>query len=173
MSHPATVLLGDPRAVARPLVEPAVQPANRRSGHQPTLPLHTTDEPRILAVSRIRPEDRAAISALTQALVETLQGRRPLAQLDRWVVPDVSALLGHLQRAGRQTTIAFRSARIQIVSASVAEVSLLLNVDGQHRAVALRLVRVHSGRHWVCTRFEAALWSTVVTKVGSRQSAAA
>lgn len=131
---------------------------------QPALPFVPPDAPRLRLMSRFPGADRDAIVSLTHALMEALQGRRPLSQLERWAHPDVVATIEHLRSAGRNAPIAFRSARLQLVAETAAEISIHLVVDAHSRAAAMRLVRVR-GR-WVCTRFESALWTTSVTKAG-------
>lgn len=152
----------DPRPPAHRLL--AGYPS--QPGTQPTLPVDRGDSASVRVVSRIDPLERQAILALTQALMEAVQGRRRLTQLDRWAHPDVIATIGHLHRAGAGRQMSFRSARVQLVTAGIAEISVRLVVDGHSRAVGLRLVRGAAPGRWLCTRFETALWAPVITRAG-------
>lgn len=159
---PTADVLVDSRPPASLLVEGYTDPCPT----QPSLPDTPVDAPRMRIVSPMDPRDRQAIVSLTQALVEALQGRRPASQLERWAHPDVVATIGHLQRAGRDCDLAFRSARLQLVSPTVAEVVAHVVAEGHSRAVALRLVRCRTPGRWLCTRFETALWTVAVTRAG-------
>jgi hypothetical protein len=159
---PTTSVLVDSRPSAALLVGRYSDPCPT----QPSLPDTSVDAPHLRIVSPMDPRDRQAIVSLTQALVEALQGRRPPSQLERWAHPDVVATIGHLQRAGRDVELVFRSARLQLVSPTVAEVVAHLVAAGNSRAVALRLVRFRTPGRWFCTRFESALWAPAVTRAG-------
>lgn len=161
-STPTVTRVPDPRPPARRLVCDYQTPRVA----QPPLPTSPAETTRVRVLSRIDPSERQAVLVLTQAIVEALQGRRPLGQLDRWAHPDVVATIGHLHRAGEGRPIAFRSARVQSTTPTVAEVAVHLVVAGQSRAVALRLIRGRVPGRWMCTRFETALWTTAVTRAG-------
>lgn len=162
--HPselATVTrLPDPRPPARLLVEPqeTIPPS------QPPLPLETDDEPAYTVEANMPAAVEQAVIGMVQAVIEALQGRRPVMQLARWVAPDVLATIGHLNRARPNTALRFRSARLQQATAGAVEAAVHLLVAGRSRAAALRLV-CYEGR-WLCTRFETALWAPTVTRAG-------
>ncbi|WP_051208817.1 Rv3235 family protein [Propionicicella superfundia] len=159
----ATVdVLADPRPAGHRLVAAYDDPC----AFQPALPATPVDAPRVRILSRIDPVDRQAILSLTQAVIEALQGRRPTSQLERWAHPDIAATIGHLQRAGRESVLVFRSVRLQPVSSTVVEVAAHLVAGGRSRAVALRLARGRVPGRWLCTRFETALWTATVTRAG-------
>ncbi len=93
---------------------------------------------------------RAHARSLLVALVDAIQGRRPAAQLTRWVGDGVMAevtLRARLhQRAPRP--LAVRSMRVQPVDESTVEVAARLQAGDRFTAAALRLERI--GTRWFC-----------------------
>ena len=90
-----------------------------------------------------------AAAHVTQALAETLAGRRRLGQLETWF--DESSLAVVATRSGKLqgTAIRLASVRVQPVSASSAEVTARLSTPDHDYAAALRLTR--HGDRWACT----------------------
>lgn len=81
--------------------------------------------------------------AVVLAAVEALRSTRPLAQLVRWVTPEVfEALAGAVRPAGsgpqRQRPV-IRSARVCRVSPTVTEGAVVVHDGARVRAAALRL----------------------------------
>ncbi|MDM7831720.1 Rv3235 family protein [Cellulomonas edaphi] len=98
---------------------------------------------------------------VAHAVVEVLLGRRPVAQLARWVTPGVYAtvqgraaltarVLGPRHVAGRGATV--RRTRVCVVDEHACEVSVVVDDGSRVRAVALRL-ETHRGT-WRTTSLE-------------------
>lgn len=104
------------------------------------------------------PDARGWSTSLALALVETLHGHRPIAQLNRWVDDDVLAAISlyrrrHRAGSGRLATPpGLRSVRVQHPAADVAEVSAHLTIGRRSVAVAFRLEA--AGERWLCTAAE-------------------
>jgi hypothetical protein len=100
------------------------------------------------------PLPRAAM--LTRALLETVHGIRPLAQLARWVSPDVLAILQSMvaSRALRPAPTALRRVLVSEPVAGVAEVTAIVQRGERTEALALRLEGL-DGR-WVVTALQRA-----------------
>lgn len=131
---------------------------------QPALDLRPADDPHV-EVSAIGaadlvvpglPDVRAWSVALAVAVLEVLAGRRPSAQLSRWLdEPALAALAGRLprRRAGSTTPVpTLRSVRVQHPGPRVAEVTVHGRLGERPMPVALRL-EASSGR-WLCTALE-------------------
>lgn len=117
----------------------------------PPLPLAPDDRP-VLADAAEEVAD-AALQAhartLVHAVVDTLQGRRPLAQLTRWVTADVTAALAlRMRLQGTPGHLAVRSIHVQLVSPTVAEVAVRLQAHQRFTAAAFRLERTDT--RWIC-----------------------
>ena len=108
------------------------------------------------------PDPRIWSASLALALAETLQGRRPIGQLSRWVDEQV---LGHLTvtlrlrrsasgqprpASGRPAVL--RSVHLQFPCPEAVEVSAHVFSDGRSRALAFRLQGW--GDRWLCTALE-------------------
>jgi hypothetical protein len=108
--------------------------------------------------SRRLPDARTWSTSLALALVETLHGHRPIAQLNRWVDDDVLAAISLHRRRRRDeqrrpsAQPALRSVRLQHATPEVAEVSAHLSVGRRSMAIAFRLEAV--GERWLCTAAE-------------------
>jgi len=104
------------------------------------------------------PDARSWSTSLALALVETLHGHRPIAQLNRWVEDDVLAAISLHRRRRRAepsrvvTPPTLRSVRVQHPAAEVAEVSAHLSVGRRSMAIAFRLEA--AGERWLCTAAE-------------------
>ncbi|WP_146903813.1 Rv3235 family protein [Cellulomonas aerilata] len=106
------------------------------------------------------PDPTPLCCAMVQAAVEGLRGVRPLAQLTRWVSPEVYDLLQLraelVQRAGRPTAsrAGIRRIRLFRIGEEVAEASVVVDDGPRVRAVAVRL-EGHRGR-----------WRAVAMEIG-------
>lgn len=118
----------------------------------------TVDE---AAEVRVRlPDPTKMCCAMVQAAVEALRGTRPLAQLARWVSPEIyeqlaarSELTQRVHGRGAPThRAAIRRIRLCRLGENAAEATVVVD-DGQRvRAVAVRL-EGHRG-HWRATALE-------------------
>lgn len=104
------------------------------------------------------PDPHAWSAALAVAVLEVLAGRRPAAQLSRWLEADALAVLsGHVPRrwAGQPAPApALRSVRVQQPAAGVAEVTVHGRLDDRPVPVALRLEARQA--RWLGTALELA-----------------
>jgi hypothetical protein len=106
------------------------------------------------------PDPTPLCCAMVQAAVEGLRGVRPLAQLTRWVTPEVYEHLQIraelVQRAGRPVAARAGIRRIRLfrIGDDVAEASVVVDDGPRVRAVAIRL-EGHRGR-----------WRAVVLEIG-------
>ena len=95
-------------------------------------------------------------ATLAVAIFETLHGRRPIAQLTRWVDDRVQAVIAFHRRrsapAARSRPAVLRSIRVQYPRPDAAEVGAHLVLNGRSYALALRLEIW--GEHWLCTAVE-------------------
>ncbi len=105
------------------------------------------------------PDPTRLCCAVVQAAVEGLRGVRPLAQLTRWVTPEVYDRLALRARLVQEATVAPSSARAGIrrvrvlrIGDSAAEATVVVDDGPRVRAVALR-VEEHRGR-WRTTALE-------------------
>lgn len=99
------------------------------------------------------PDPRGLAGPLVLAAQEALMGARPLAQLTRWVTPEVYQRLAGALPLTRTTASRARgriiSTRAVLVSAVAAEATVVLHDGTRVRAAALRLEE-HRGR-WRAT----------------------
>jgi hypothetical protein len=104
------------------------------------------------------PDAQAWSARLALAVIQTLLGQRPVAQLNRWMVEEVLAAISLSQRRnlkmrGRMTVpTALRSVRVQHPRAEIAEVSAHVAVGKRSVAMAFRLEAL--GDRWLCTALE-------------------
>lgn len=161
-----------PTTLTRPLVTPVVEsrPEPRRWAApsvsprpgQPTLDLRPADDLVVLLTAADPevppglPDARAWSVALAVTLLEVLAGRRPSAQLARWLEADVLAgLAGRVprRRPGSPAPVPrLRSVRVQHPAPAVAEVSVHGRLDERPVPVALRLEARRS--RWMATALE-------------------
>jgi Family of unknown function (DUF6459) len=98
---------------------------------------------------------------LALAIIQTLLGQRPIAQLNRWVVEEVLVAISiykrrSLSQQGRiAVPAALRSIRIQHPDPEVAEVSAHMAIGQRSVAMAFRLEAL--GDRWLCTALELGL----------------
>lgn len=89
-------------------------------------------------------------TALTQVVLEALEGRRPTTQLVRWI-DDHSLIELNQQialRRGRLAALTCGSVRVQLRE-HAAEITVRFVDDGQSCALAARIERIQD--RWVCT----------------------
>ncbi|SDS88116.1 hypothetical protein SAMN04488543_2571 [Friedmanniella luteola] len=165
-----------PPTLTRPLVTPVVEsrpdarhwavpaPAPAAAAAQPALDLRPAGDPLVVltgpdaaaAVPAGLPDARAWSVALAVALLEVLAGRRPCAQLGRWLEADVlTALAGRLprRRAGAPAPVpGLRSVRVQHPAAGVAEVAVHGRLGERPVPLALRLEARQA--RWLVTALE-------------------
>ena len=104
------------------------------------------------------PDAREWSTALALAVVQTLVGQRPVAQLNRWVDEEVLVAISGYQRRslslrGRlAVSTALRSVRVQHPDPEVAEVSAHVVIGKRSAAMAFRLEAL--GDRWLCTALE-------------------
>lgn len=97
---------------------------------------------------------------LALAVIQTLLGQRPVAQLNRWMVEEVLAAISMSQRRNLKIPgrialhTALRSVRVQHPGPDVAEVSAHVAIGKQSAAMAFRLEAL--GDRWLCTALELA-----------------
>lgn len=107
------------------------------------------------------PDAQEWSTTLALAVIQALVGRRPVAQLNRWVVEEVLVAISIYQRRshsqhGRIAVPAtLRSIRIQHPDPEVAEVSAHLAIGQRSVAMAFRLEAL--GDRWLCTALELGL----------------
>ncbi|UQX89688.1 Rv3235 family protein [Jatrophihabitans telluris] len=103
------------------------------------------------------PEPGAFAKRLVVGVIEIATGRRSAAQLGRHTSPAVQAGLardaGRITRLGTATRPAsVHSVHASTTSAGIAEVAVVVRIEGRFRAIALRLEAQH-GR-WRCVRLQ-------------------
>jgi len=104
------------------------------------------------------PDAREWSTALALAVIQTLLGQRPVAQLNRWMAEEVLVEISIYQRRslslhGRLTIpTALRSVRVQHPDPEVAEVSAHAVIGRRSTALAFRLEAL--GDRWLCTALE-------------------
>lgn len=90
--------------------------------------------------------------------METLQGRRPIAQLTRWLDERVLAAISLQVRPRAEESsaparpIQIRSVRVQFPRDRIAEVAVHLIRGRRSRAMAMRLEATE--QRWLCTALE-------------------
>lgn len=142
-----------PRMLLPPLAEPAAVPVRATAASTPAVrsvrsPLTELAWP---VAGRTRPEPAELADpvrlcgAVVLAAVEALRSARPLAQLARWVSPEVYESLSRAARpaepAGRATV---RGLRVCRISPTVAEGTAVVHDGARVRAAAVRF-EIHRG----------------------------
>jgi hypothetical protein len=139
---PATVELGPPRP----------------TGHR----VHVVSSPRVVEWPAPLPDPRSWSASVALAVAETLQGRRPVGQLSRWVDEQVLATLNvalrHRRRGTSRTApestrpAVLRSVHLQYPQPTAVEASAHVQLDGRSAAFAFRLEAWYD--RWLCTALE-------------------
>lgn len=107
------------------------------------------------------PDAQQWSAKLALAIIQTLAGQRPAAQLNRWVVEEVLVAISIYQRRGLSqhgriaVPATLRSIRIQHPDPEVAEVSAHMAIGQRSVAMAFRLEAL--GDRWLCTALELGL----------------
>jgi Family of unknown function (DUF6459) len=97
-------------------------------------------------------------TTLALAMIQALVGRRPVAQLNRWIAEDVLAAISIYQRRNLRENgriavpIAVHSVRVQHPDPAVAEVAAHMVIAKRSAAIAFRLEAL--GDRWLCTALE-------------------
>jgi len=155
----------------RPTLPPSNQPPLDLSDHEIDRAEITRLNDRGVRVSTVRarwaarprrglPDAQQWSGALALAVIQTLLGQRPVAQLNRWMVEEVLAAISMSQRRNLKITgrialhTALRSVRVQHPGPDVAEVSAHVAIGKQSAAMAFRLEAL--GDRWLCTALELA-----------------
>jgi Family of unknown function (DUF6459) len=104
------------------------------------------------------PDAQEWSTTLALAVIQALVGRRPVTQLNRWVVDEVLVAISMYQRRslalhGRiAIPTAVRSVRVQHSDPGVAEVAAHVVIGKRSAAMAFRLEAL--GDRWLCTALE-------------------
>jgi hypothetical protein len=146
-----------PSGNQRPTANVIALPTRTKYGLQEALPFEWPAKPNTNYLSprvtelkptdfTVRPTGRNDLPAvsqwsmrLVQALIEVVNGVRPISQLLRWVTPEVmSALQSQIQRKGFPK-FSVRSINVHETDDGVAEVSAVFGSTNRSFAMALRL----------------------------------
>lgn len=98
------------------------------------------------------------VDHVSTGILEALQGRRPMSQLEVVFEDEAREAFAQLRESAPGGEFTIHSSRAQMPSPRAVEVSLHLGCGRNSRAVAFRLEPV-SGR-WRCSRLEVALSPT-------------
>jgi hypothetical protein len=102
------------------------------------------------------PDPRRWSALLAQAVVEILAGRRPVAQVVRWVDPEITERLRCSAptpvRAAGAVPVRVRRVRVSTSVDGTVEAVAVVDDGTRCRAIALRLEALH--RRWVCTSLD-------------------
>lgn len=150
------LLLAVPLPVQHPPVLELVR-EGRLGPDQPTLFATTTPDGRAQGPEApLLPDAAATAGALVRLVLESLAGRRPATQLNRWfsedVLAELSVLRGLRRRSRRHPELVLHSLRVQHPHPGVAEVSVHLRGRDRSMAWALRLEA--TPQRWCCTGLE-------------------
>lgn len=152
-AQPSAPVAGGPRMLLPPLGEPAPGPVRTAVASMPPArsvlsPLTELAWP---VAGRARPEpveltDPVRLcGAVVLAAVEALRSARPLAQLARWVSPEVYESLSRAARPAEPASRAtVRGLRVCRISSTVAEGTAVVHDGARVRAAAVRF-EVHRG----------------------------
>lgn len=131
--------------------------ASRRSvrvltfGGPPQFPhaedLAESGRPVVTATERDLPDPTSICCSVVRAAVEVLRGERPVAQLQRWLAPDVFDAIGRRaqlaqdapERVVAARPVAIRRARLLRLGDTAAEATIILEDMDRVRAAAVRL----------------------------------
>ncbi|MET1004117.1 MAG: Rv3235 family protein [Propionibacteriaceae bacterium] len=127
--------------------------------------VHVVRSPWAAGPAKTLPDARAWSASLALAVAETLQGRRPVGQLSRWVDERVLATLTITRRQHKQSgttgprpvaapsrPAVLHSVHLQFPTTEAVEVSAHVHVDGRSTAFAFRLDAWYD--RWLCTALE-------------------
>lgn len=127
---------------------PDTEPSAWRA-REPDEPAPTSDIERL-------PDPRRWTALLAQAVVEILGGRRPVAQVVRWVDPEIAERLRRSAPPPARMVggVPVRVRRVRVSTSMDGSVEAVAVVDDgtRCRAIACRLEALH--RRWVCTSLD-------------------
>ncbi len=102
------------------------------------------------------PDPRRWTALLAQAVVEILAGRRPVAQVVRWVDPEIVERLRRSaaspSRGGDGVPVRVRRVRVSTTMEGTVEAVAVVDDGTRCRAIAMRLEALH--RRWRCTALD-------------------
>jgi hypothetical protein len=102
------------------------------------------------------PDPRRWTALLAQAVVEILAGRRPVAQVVRWVDPEIADRLrrsaASARRGGDGAPVRVRRVRVSTTMDGTVEAVAVVDDGTRCRAIAMRLEALH--RRWQCTALD-------------------
>ena len=102
------------------------------------------------------PDPRRWVGMIAQAVVEILAGRRPAAQVVRWLEPSVyervRRSVGTRRHAGGGSPVRVRRVRVSTSPDGNVEAAAVVDDGVRCRALALRLEPLD--RRWVCTALD-------------------
>lgn len=114
------------------------------------------DEPAPAPDLAVLPDPRRWTALLAQAVVEILAGRRPVAQVVRWVEPEIAERLRRSAPPPRSAagSVPVRVRRVRVSTSMEGSVEAVAVVDDgvRCRALAFRLEALH--RRWLCTSLD-------------------
>lgn len=114
------------------------------------------DEPPPASDVERLPDPRRWTALLAQAVVEILGGRRPVAQVVRWVDPEIAERLRRSAPPPARMVggVPVRVRRVRVSTSMDGSVEAVAVVDDgtRCRAIACRLEALH--RRWVCTSLD-------------------
>lgn len=155
-----TTIPAQPIALEAKKLQPS--PPDKHELRRPSRPLRAaTDARSPRAVQHAAPvsDPSALCCSVVQAAVEVLRGIRPLAQLSRWLTPEVYEALARrreITTAGGAPTSTLqariRRARVIRVSESAAEATVIVQDEHRVRAAAIRVE--HLRGNWRVVAFE-------------------
>ena len=124
--------------------------------------VHVVSIPREIEWPTPLPDPRSWSASVALAVAETVQGRRPVGQLSRWVDEQVLATLNvalrqrrrRVARAAPESTrpAVLRSVHLQFPRPGAVEASAHVQLDGRSVAFAFRLQAWYD--RWLCTALE-------------------
>jgi len=101
----------------------------------------------VTATETVLPDPTSLCCSVVRAAVEVLRGERPVAQLQRWLAPDVFDAIGRRaqlaqdapDRVAASRPVAIRRARLLRLGDAAAEATIVLEDMERVRAAAVRL----------------------------------
>lgn len=125
---------------------------------QEALPLHEQEEARPGQAATVDPRQEQAqrlATTVARTLLETLQGRRPLPQLEAWADDQPQVVTGAWQRRRRWARTQLTGVRACLVTPRVVEATALFDEEGMRFGAVLRME--HRQGRWVLADFDVLL----------------
>lgn len=149
--RPAATAAGGSTAVSVP-----AGPASGSPAADPVTWAPGDDEPKPSPDLALLPDPRRWTALLAQAVVEILGGRRPVAQVVRWVDPEIAQRLRRSAappgRAPGAAPVRVRRVRVSTSMEGTVEAVAVVDDGARCRALAFRLEALH--RRWLCTSLD-------------------